>query len=401
VTTEPERSAGRIRRWVRRRSVIVSAVVVAAAGAAIGVGASAGGHPSSSTPVFSDPMASALMEAGTAGLVAIPMGHLDGPQNTFWQLIRVSRARKRGPVSLTLATPKGVADNGGLLLAAGPKQLLVGFGPSGLLAFSPVAVSNDGGRHFSSGLIDQALEKVPDALAPLADGRFAALTALAGGTVLLSTGSVTSWRAVATERSLAENRSARSCGLTALTAIAAGPNGALLLGGRCARASAPALFSLSSAGRVTSIPVSAPSGGPSEVLRFGSGEALVERLKGGSASFVAVPLSGSATSEPLTPGSGDRLVATSALGGAESGFLVLVQTPSGRLSLEELRASTAPVNLPLPPPGTVFVAGSLLGGLTAYAVHASTLVVWATTPGGDRWRSVARLVVPILYGSSG
>jgi hypothetical protein len=404
VTTEPERSAVRLPGRARRRRVIALAVVAAAAGAAIGVGASAGDHSASVVATFSDPMASAplvQLPGGLPSFVSIPMGHLSDPRNTFWQLIRNDRPGPHLLGAFTLATPKGVADNGGLLLAAGPGQLLVGFGPSNLLTFSPVALSRDAGRHFSSGLIDQPLEKVPDALATLGGGRFGALTAPAGGTVLVSTGSTSSWAAVTTARALANTSAGRSCGLTALTAIAAGPDGSLLLGGRCTKGATVGLFALSVAHHVTAIAATAPGAGPSEVLRFGSGDALVERLTGGSSSFVAVPLGRGATSGSLRAAAGDRLVATSAIAGAEAGFLVLLESPTGRLSLSELPHGGVAISLPTPPAGTVFVGGSPAGGLTAYAVHSSTLVVWATTPGADHWRFDERLVVPILYGSSG
>ena len=85
-------------------------------------GASTGAGDASVGPGI--PLASSTV-TGTTTWATLPMGHLDDPLNTFWQLLALT-----GGPSWALATPPGVASNGGLVAGAGPSSVLAGFEPS-------------------------------------------------------------------------------------------------------------------------------------------------------------------------------------------------------------------------------------------------------------------------------
>jgi hypothetical protein len=59
------------------------------------------------------------------------MGDLDQPDNTFWQAFVLSGVTP----SWSLVTPKGVADNGGLVGSFGAAGAVVGVEVSQLLGF--------------------------------------------------------------------------------------------------------------------------------------------------------------------------------------------------------------------------------------------------------------------------
>ena len=138
--------------------------------------------------------------------------------------VRPARGRDRW----SLATPEGVADNGGLVAAgdAGGASLVVGFRPSQALAFSPLATSSNTGQTWTPGLLDAALADVPDALAVAPSGQWMAL---------LSDGSISSaptagaaaaghWSRLSTLSALAATTPGRGCGLVAVNAVSFGPD---------------------------------------------------------------------------------------------------------------------------------------------------------------------------------
>jgi hypothetical protein len=73
---------------------------------------------------------------------ALEMGGSAAQHNNFWQLF----VRPAGGTRWSLVTPPGTADNGGLVLAAGPGQALVtAFRPSQMLTFTPLSQTADNG----------------------------------------------------------------------------------------------------------------------------------------------------------------------------------------------------------------------------------------------------------------
>jgi hypothetical protein len=146
------------------------------------------------------------------------------------------------PGRLAARHPEGVADNGGLVVAAGRRNgaLVTGFVPSQDLTFSPLASSTDDGVSWSPGLADGGLAGLPGALADAPDGRLLAI--LASGAAELSAPGGTSWTQLTSERWLAATPAGRACGLVRLSSAAFGPWGEPLLAGQCAGPGAAGIF---------------------------------------------------------------------------------------------------------------------------------------------------------------
>ena len=111
--------------------------------------------------------------ASSGTWATFPMGHLDDPANTFWELFTLPS----GGQLWAQHTPPDVADNGGLVIAPTSAGAVVGFRPSELLSFSPLASTEDGGTTYTPGLLSGGLANVPDALSVSPSGEAAALTA--------------------------------------------------------------------------------------------------------------------------------------------------------------------------------------------------------------------------------
>ena len=117
--------------------------VLASAGALLTAcgGAAAGTSTQrDAVPVHNPLPTSITTSAGT--WAAVPMGHLDQPLNTFWQLFFL-------PIGAALwknhAANLGMATNGGLLLASPASQgLLVAIRPSNYLRYSALVATTNG-----------------------------------------------------------------------------------------------------------------------------------------------------------------------------------------------------------------------------------------------------------------
>ena len=148
------------------------------------------------------------------------MGGSAAQHNDFWQVfVRPTGTQARWQ----LATPLGVASNGGIAVAAtGGPSLVAALLPSQDLRFSPLARSTDNGAKWTAdGLLDAPLAATPSALAAAPSGGLIALTR--AGTVEVAGHPGGSWTRLATERSVARSPAARSCGLTGLTAAGVQP----------------------------------------------------------------------------------------------------------------------------------------------------------------------------------
>ena len=121
----------------RRVAVLALSLLASVALAACSSGGSPP-HDSASAPTFTTPLATSLpTSAGT--WASVPMGHLDQPLNTFWQLL--FRPSGGGPWSSHVQAT-AVATNGGLVLASPHASgLIAGVLPSNLLTFSPLIYS--------------------------------------------------------------------------------------------------------------------------------------------------------------------------------------------------------------------------------------------------------------------
>ncbi len=169
----------------------------------------------------------------------VAMGHLDDPVDTFWQLL----VRPTGSSRWQLATPPGVASNGGLVASIIPPAMVTaGFEPSIDLHFSPLAQQSGPAAAWSPGVLPGGLALTPDALAASSAHRYLALLSAGGGRVVASTGDLSTWSTVTSIRGLAVVPAASACGITTLTAVAFGAGGADLVGAACARGSRAGIF---------------------------------------------------------------------------------------------------------------------------------------------------------------
>jgi len=408
----------RRRSFCRSRGAVVAVVVAVAIGVSActsspPTSSSAGGPSGDAAGAVADfPMTRAISGA-TGTWATLPMGHLDDPVNTFWQLFARSGCVASGCTSTggwELATPPGVASNGGLIFAStAPGALTVGFGPSLDLQFSPVAETTDGGSTWSPGVLPGALDTVPDALAGSGSSLRLALLSGHRGEVVSSTGDLDTWQPMLTERSLATATGLSGCALDALTAVDLGPGTGsspqAYAGGACTHGATVPIYRLE---RGTGLPVGprlrTSAGTPIRVDRLvttGAGlTALVTTGSGHSAELVlATSTDGSAPwsissplatvgrsveSTSLTP-TGGMVVVLAGARGSESASVV--STGSSWRALPPLPASTSVV---VAEPGEQYEA--LIGS-------GSTLDVDALVAG--EWHKRASVDVPIQYGSSG
>ncbi|HXW44760.1 MAG TPA: hypothetical protein VEL03_08240 [Streptosporangiaceae bacterium] len=338
------------------------------------------------------PLGTSLGGQGQPGWAAVQMGGSQATFNNFWELF----ARPAGSARWELATPLGVASNGGLVMSTAGAGLVAGFRPSQDLLFSPLADTASAGGSWSPAPapVNPGLASDLDALAAGPGGRMLALTD--SGEVLA--GSDGSWQPLATVRKLAGTAAGRACGLTALTAVAFTAAGTPLLGGQCAR---PGTVGLFAAGPGSSWQAAGPAAaGRVTVLGLathgGRTTALVAAVTGTTsdviAAWSATGTSGWALSAPAsTGGRAIRSVSLWASGGAgialAGGTGATIAGPGASWQpLASLPARTA--TLALGPDGQV----------QALAVNGSRLTVWQLT--GREWARLQVIVVKIPYGSS-
>ena len=193
-----------------------------------------GAQPASATSAVDAPLSGGTQSTGGSWAV-LPMGQLTDPSNTFWQVLRAQPGSSRWSV----VTPPGVADNGGLVAGASAGSALVGTLPSGLLHFSPVSVSTNGGTSWSPVFLPGSLAARPDALA-VAAGPTGGSLAVVGTRVLHAGPAFASWSTLVSLSRL--TRASRRCAADALEAVAAAPDGAPLVATGCRRAGEIGLF---------------------------------------------------------------------------------------------------------------------------------------------------------------
>jgi hypothetical protein len=348
-------------------------------------------------------LATSLVTAAGTWAIAV-MGGPAADHNNFWQLFVRPAATGRW----RLATPPGVASNGGLVVATpGGQSVVAGFRPSQGLYFSPLATTDDNGAAWTPGLLDAPLANVPDALAA-APGSGRLLALLASGEVQLSGPGGTGWARLATHRALAASAAGRACGLGSLTAAAFSPSGVPLLAGTCTHHPGTAgIFAYTSgtwhlAGPtlparyahqdITVLRLTTTAGAITALLAAGTGSAATQLLAAWSAGDSGALW---ALSPPLLLHGAKP---TSALPGP--GHTVAVV-----LAGNHAQALTGPAGtwqpLPALPPGTATLAPEPAGGWDALAVHNTTLTIWQLPPGHTAWAATQTISVPIQFGSSG
>ncbi len=189
------------------RTATALACLLAAASAGCGSKPASSSAPPAVPP--SPPLATSSGSAGGSGWTTVEMGGPAAQDENFWQLF----LRPSATAPWRQATPLGVADNGGLVVASpGTGSLLTGFRPSQDLSFSPLAASSDNGAQWSStGPVSPGLASLPDALAAGPGGRLLALTT--GGGAQLGTGLGSAWTRLSSVKALAATGAGKACGL--------------------------------------------------------------------------------------------------------------------------------------------------------------------------------------------
>jgi len=386
------------------------ALMVAACGSGAGPGQAAAAPPPAARPS----MLTSLSAGHGAAWAVLEVGGSRANHNNFWQLL----IRPSASAAWRLATPPGVADNGGLV-AASPGTttgsgdgastapgLVAGFVPSQDLTFSPLASSRDSGRHWAPGLLPAGLAAAASALAAGPDGRLLALT---GTGVQLSGPGGTGWSPLVSTKALAASPAGRSCGLTGLTAVAFGSAGAPLLAGACSHTGVTGIFFLSgSQWRLAGLnPPAGFAGRPVTVVQVtmtapGKLTALLAAGRG-PARDLAVAWFGDGqawTTSALLPLGGRTLVSTAA---GSDGTAGVILTGGRAAVIRPAGASTAAAwtSLPALPDAAadlVLGPGRQVSVLTA---GRTTVTAWQLSETGATWSRGQKLTIPVPFGSSG
>ena len=364
-----------------------------------GAGAGIGAASSTAQAVRLSLATSAVSPAGNSQAV-IEMGGSAAQHDNFWQLF--TRTGSAG--QWALATPKGVADNGGLVVAdRGARSLVAGFVPSQDLTFSPIATSGNNGGSWSPGPVSGGLASLPDALAAAPDGRLLAILR-AGGAELSGPGG-TSWKQLADERSLGATPAGRACGLRNITAGAFGASAGPLLAGDCARPGTAGIFTLSDghwqlAGPVLPAALAARDIDVIRLARTSTGEvALLAADTADGESLLAAWSSGQGRTWTLaTPFKmGTSQLRSASLGPAGEVGIVLT---AGRGAI--IAGPGAPWRrLPALPARTATLAPGPGAQAEALANTSTALSVWRLAPGAAAWNRVQIIKISVPYGSSG
>ncbi len=378
--------------------IVGAAALIAGAMLAAGCGGTTASPGGGGAPTVSVPLATSEGGTGLPSWAVVEMGGSSATYNNFWELF----VRPAGSAQWKLATPLGVASNGGLAIASTGPGLVAGFQPSQDLTFSPLATAPSSAAAWSqaNAPVSPGLASVPDALAAGPAGQVLALTHT--GEVLLGAHEGTAWTRLATLRSIASSAAGRSCGLTALTAVGFTPSGAPLAGGACARPGSSGIFLLQQGPpAAVGLPL---SGGPVTVLGLareaaGRTMALLEHGSGRAATIVAAWL---ATTAPAF----GTVSAAAPTGGGAPRSLAMWSNGSAGLVLGDGRAEAIAGPgaswrvLPTLPGKAATLALGPAGQLEALVAQGDSLSVWQLPAAGTAWGQVQHINVNVPYGSS-
>ena len=355
--------------------------------------ASAASHTSPAPTAAAAPLATSMTVTGAGTWAIVVMGGSSADENNFWELF----TRPAGGTQWELATPPGVADNGGLIASGGDGSLTVVFRPSQGLTFSPLASTSDDGKTWGTGLLDAAVAPVPDALAA---GSGHTLALLDDGTIEQSGAAGVNWTRLATPDAIATSPAGRQCQVTSLTAVAYTPSGSPLAAASCGRPGTVGIFARTAAGAWQAAGPAARGDSPVRVLRLtgttAGDTALLTSGTGSAASLFAAWTADGArwtTSSALPTGSGQVLAS-----GPGPGTTAWVLLTGGRAAIIT-GPGAAWRQLPTPPKGTATLAAVSGATVDALAVNGASLTVYQLTTGGT-WTKTQSAKVPIQYGSS-
>ena len=411
------------RRNVRRVIPVVAVTVIgllslaACSGSSppAGTAGAAGSAPGRTGPA----LATSLAGSDGTSWAVVEMGAAASPLNSFWELF----VRPASSTSWRLATPTGVASNGGLIMTQSDAGTLVtGFRPSQDLTFSPLASSADAGAQWSpQAPLNPGLADVPGALAGNSAGHLLALTRTGGVESAAAVGAA--WTPLTSLSALAASAAGQACGLTALTAVAWTPAGAPLVAGDCSKPGVIGIFTLSggawqvAAPRLTGsavnggtdvVGLTTTAGRTSAVLTVGSGRAAsvvaAWSADGGAHWAQSAPLptpalaaSGQPTVSFAADGSAGLVVTPAARQPAASQVTTIGWQARGWDTLPALPPPAAPASTRSTKIATLVAPAG--GALQALEVDRGTLTVWQLGTGG--WTLAQTVRVPVPYGSSG
>jgi hypothetical protein len=379
-----------------RRRLIGAVALAASAVLAAGCGSTSGSQAGSSAPTAGIALATSEGGTGLPGWAVVEMGGSSASNNNFWELF----VRPAGSAEWKLATPLGVASNGGLAITSTGEGLVAGFQPSQDLTFSPLATAASSAADWSQAgaPVSPGLASVPDALAAGPAGQVLALTRT--GEVLLGAQDGSTWTRLTTLRSIASSAAGRACRLTALTAVAFTPAGTPLAGGACARSGTSGIFLLGQgspaavvlplpAGQVTVLGLAREAAGRTmALLRLGTGRA---------ATIVAAWLTTSGDGTVSAPvASGDGAPRSVTMWSNGSGGLVLA---GGRAETVAGPGASWHV-LPQLPAHAATLAVGASGQIQAVTATGGSFAVWQVTSSGGAWTEVQHVSVTVPYGSS-
>jgi hypothetical protein len=375
-------------------------VLLTAAVVTCGCGSAA--HPGSASAGSAQAPSLATSLGTPTGTWAVAvLGGSAASHNNFWQLF----TRPATTSTWHLATPPGVASNGGLVLAApGTGPVVAGFRPSQDLASSPLAITHDNGASWVPAILDAGLADVPDALAAApSGGRLLAL--LTNGTIKLSTPGATGWTTLATHRALAASAAATRCRPGNLIAAAFSPSGTPLLAADCTRPGAAGIFAYThqtwhpaapalpapyDRQNVTVLRLTTTTGITTALLAAGSGPAthLLAAWSTDNAAHWSL-------SQPL-PLRRAKVISTSF---GPSGAAAITLTGNHAQTTSPAARFWQP--LPALPSATATLAPGPKSGWEALTIHRTKLTIWQLAPGVRTWASTQVITAPIQFGSSG
>jgi hypothetical protein len=390
--------------------VVLAGLVAVAAVAGCGTAPAATRSASGSSPagITAPGLASSLAAADGASWAVVEMGGSAVKHDNFWELF----VRAAGSPNWKLATPVGVASNGGIVVTArGPDALLAGFRPSQDLTFSPLAATTDAGQNWSQlNVLDAGLADVPGALANGPGGRLLAITD--AGDIETGTPGGASWARLTTTQGVAATAVGRRCGVTSLTAAAWTPAGQPMLAGDCRARGTAAIFVLRAGAWHAAMP-SLPAAlrrEPVSVIGLNTaGSRITAILAAGAGRSTAVLAAWSADngsswaiSPPLITGPAIAGLPSVSFGGDGSASLMLPASHavSGGAVIGWRAAGWQ--SLPKLPADTATLLATATGQPEALAVRGGTFTAWQLRSSGPHpWTLLQTVHVAIPYGSSG
>ncbi len=380
---------------MRRRAAVAVSTLAAVVGLFLGLTVDA------STAAAAPTLLSSGVATSAGSWVVLPMGELSVQANTFWQVLHAVP----GVTHWSVVTPRGVADNGGLVTGATASSVVVGFLPSQLLRFSPLAVTNNGGRSWSPQLLPTALARDPDALASGPDG--SAVAATVGGKVLTASSGLSHWTSLVTVSRLA--RLFPRCGVSSLGAVAVLPSGAPLVATGCDRGGIGIFTEADGKWSTYGTALGGAWRSATKILRLEANGATATALVqtgGGHPAFVGAWQGPNGTWTSSAPLSLPLRATIRASAVGDDGTLAVVAGWGDALSAYAIGPNGAWKRLPAPPSHTTAISvptGSttmVAGTIDCFTVQGGVLGVYALTPSATRWVRVQSSQVAIAYGSS-